>query len=42
MEGIRTATAKDLPAVVETAARSLDAETMLRWSFGDCTVQALG
>jgi len=32
---IRTATEGDLSVVVETAARSLDAEAMLRWSFGE-------
>jgi ribosomal protein S18 acetylase RimI-like enzyme len=32
---VRTAIPKDLPAVVDTAARSLDAEAMLRWSFGE-------
>jgi ribosomal protein S18 acetylase RimI-like enzyme len=35
MVPIRTATPDDLPAVVETAARSLEAEAMLRWSFGE-------
>jgi len=32
---VRTATIDDLAVVVETAARSLDAEAMLRWSFGE-------
>lgn len=32
---IRTAAIEDLPTVVETAARSLDTEAMLRWSFGE-------
>lgn len=32
---LRTATLHDLPVVVDTAARSLDAEAMLRWSFGE-------
>ena len=32
---IRTATPDDLDAIVDTAARSLDAEAMLRWSFGE-------
>ena len=32
---VRTATAQDLPIIVETAARSLHAEAMLRWSFGE-------
>jgi ribosomal protein S18 acetylase RimI-like enzyme len=35
MPEVRTATTGDLAAVVETAARSLDAEAMLRWSFGE-------
>lgn len=35
MVELRTATLEDLPVVVETAARSLDAEAMLRWSFGE-------
>lgn len=35
MVAIRTATPEDLAVVVETAARSLDAEAMLRWSFGE-------
>jgi hypothetical protein len=26
---------EDLPVIVETAARSLEAEAMLRWSFGE-------
>ena len=32
---IRTATLEDLAVIVDTAARSLDAEAMLRWSFGE-------
>ena len=32
---VRTATSDDLTAVVDTAARSLAAEAMLRWSFGE-------
>jgi ribosomal protein S18 acetylase RimI-like enzyme len=32
---VRTAGPEDLAIVVETAARSLDAEAMLRWSFGE-------
>lgn len=32
---IRTATPADVPLVADTAARSLDAEAMLRWSFGE-------
>ena len=32
---IRTATPADLDVIVDTAARSLDAEAMLRWSFGE-------
>ncbi|MEP6972992.1 MAG: GNAT family N-acetyltransferase [Actinomycetota bacterium] len=35
MVDIRTATLEDLTVVVETAARSLDTEAMLRWSFGE-------
>lgn len=35
MVEIRTATLEDLPAIVDTASRSLDAESMLRWSFGE-------
>lgn len=35
MMQIRTATLDDLPAIVDTAARSLDTEAMLRWSFGE-------
>ena len=35
MVRIRTATPKDLAIIVDTAARSLDAEAMLRWSFGE-------
>jgi ribosomal protein S18 acetylase RimI-like enzyme len=35
MPEVRTATTGDLAVVVETAARSLDAEAMLRWSFGE-------
>jgi ribosomal protein S18 acetylase RimI-like enzyme len=35
MVPIRTATPEDLATVVDTAARSLDAEAMLRWSFGE-------
>jgi len=35
MEPVRTATPEDLETVVDTAARSLDAEAMLRWSFGE-------
>ena len=35
MEQVRTATLEDLSVIVETAARSLDAEEMLRWSFGE-------
>jgi ribosomal protein S18 acetylase RimI-like enzyme len=34
MVEVRTATPEDLAVVVETAARSLDGEAMLRWSFG--------
>ena len=34
MVEVRTATPQDLAVVVETAARSLDGEAMLRWSFG--------
>jgi ribosomal protein S18 acetylase RimI-like enzyme len=32
---VRTATPDDLTAIVDTAARSLEAEAMLRWSFGE-------
>ena len=32
---VRTAAPADLAVVAETAARSLDAEAMLRWSFGE-------
>ena len=32
---LRTATLQDLSVVVDTAARSLAAEAMLRWSFGE-------
>ncbi|HEX9124731.1 MAG TPA: GNAT family N-acetyltransferase [Actinomycetota bacterium] len=35
MTGIRAATLADLPVVVDTAARSLHSEAMLRWSFGE-------
>lgn len=35
MVKVRTATMADLDVVVDTAARSLDAEAMLRWSFGE-------
>jgi ribosomal protein S18 acetylase RimI-like enzyme len=35
MVRVRTATPEDLPIIVDTAARSLDAEVMLRWSFGE-------
>ena len=35
MEQVRTATPEDLAIIVDTAARSLDAEAMLRWSFGE-------
>lgn len=35
MVKVRTATPEDLATVVDTAARSLDAEVMLRWSFGE-------
>jgi ribosomal protein S18 acetylase RimI-like enzyme len=35
MMQVRTATLDDVPIIVETAARSLDAEAMLRWSFGE-------
>lgn len=35
MVDIRTATLEDLPVVVDTAARSLHGEAMLRWSFGE-------
>ena len=35
MVQVRTATPEDLATIVETAARSLDAEAMLRWSFGE-------
>jgi ribosomal protein S18 acetylase RimI-like enzyme len=32
---VRTATLEDLDVVVDTAARALDDEAMLRWSFGE-------
>jgi ribosomal protein S18 acetylase RimI-like enzyme len=35
MVELRTATRDDLAVIVDTAARSLDAEAMLRWSFGE-------
>ena len=35
MVDLRTATLEDLAVIVDTAARSLDAEAMLRWSFGE-------
>ena len=35
MGEVRTATREDIEVVVDTAARSLDAEAMLRWSFGE-------
>jgi ribosomal protein S18 acetylase RimI-like enzyme len=35
MVQVRTATLEDLAIIVDTAARSLDAEAMLRWSFGE-------
>ena len=35
MVQVRTATPEDLAIIVDTAARSLDAEAMLRWSFGE-------
>jgi ribosomal protein S18 acetylase RimI-like enzyme len=35
MVQVRTATLDDLAIIVDTAARSLDAEAMLRWSFGE-------
>jgi ribosomal protein S18 acetylase RimI-like enzyme len=35
MVEIRTATVQDTAVIVDTAARSLDAEAMLRWSFGE-------
>ena len=35
MPEVRTAKLEDLPTIVDTAARSLDAEAMLRWSFGE-------
>jgi ribosomal protein S18 acetylase RimI-like enzyme len=35
MEQVRTATMADLTIVADTAARSLDTEAMLRWSFGE-------
>src|SRR5438093_8884931 len=35
MVDVRTATPEDLETIVDTAARSLDAEAMLRWSFGE-------
>jgi ribosomal protein S18 acetylase RimI-like enzyme len=35
MEQVRTAAPEDLMVIVDTAARSLDAEAMLRWSSGE-------
>jgi hypothetical protein len=35
MVEVRTATPDDLAVIVDTAARSLHAEAMLRWSFGE-------
>jgi ribosomal protein S18 acetylase RimI-like enzyme len=35
MVQVRTATPEDLAIIVDTAARSLDTEAMLRWSFGE-------
>jgi GNAT superfamily N-acetyltransferase len=35
MVELRTATLEDLAVIVDTASRSLDAEAMLRWSFGE-------
>ncbi len=35
MARVRAATPEDLATIVDTAARSLDAEAMLRWSFGE-------
>lgn len=35
MVQVRTAMPEDLAIIVDTAARSLDAEAMLRWSFGE-------
>ena len=35
MVGVRTATPGDVAIIVDTVARSLDAEAMLRWSFGE-------
>jgi ribosomal protein S18 acetylase RimI-like enzyme len=35
MVEVRTATLEDLVIIADTAARSLDAEAMLRWSFGE-------
>ena len=35
MVELRTATLEDLPVIVDTAARALGAEAMLRWSFGE-------
>jgi ribosomal protein S18 acetylase RimI-like enzyme len=35
MGQVRTAMLEDLAIIVDTAARSLDAEAMLRWSFGE-------
>jgi ribosomal protein S18 acetylase RimI-like enzyme len=35
MVQLRTATLEDLAIIVDTAARSLDTEAMLRWSFGE-------
>ena len=34
MERVRTGMMEDLAVIVDTAARSLDSEAMLRWSFG--------
>jgi ribosomal protein S18 acetylase RimI-like enzyme len=39
METVRAATLEDLAIVADTAARSLDAEAMLRWSFGETGFQ---
>lgn len=35
MVELRTATLEDLAVIVDTASRSLNAEAMLRWSFGE-------
>jgi ribosomal protein S18 acetylase RimI-like enzyme len=35
MVQVRTATPQDVAIIIDTAARSLDAEAMLRWSFGE-------